>query len=518
MKKIIQKFLVAGVMAAGLFVTSCKPENIQKKADPVNAVAEITVAAYDADSGKDVSADPALKISASSSAGSSISINGNVLKIEGSPAISQQTVTVNAEFNGKKASTTVQISALSDGGRAAYPANIIFAATPPQKEAKAFVSVSVWDRESESDVTAQSTLTPVGIPDSYSFKEGDANGTFVIAGVGGISAFQFTVKATFGDAVGESEAINVDDIAAGDEKTYMTSITLGTPHVDEDEPAVAVIIVTVSDMAVDADVTESAEISAVLEEDSEATVEVKGNIITITAGESLDIAAQDVTICATYEDESIKKVVTLSEIKKNDSAGYTCEFVFNEYTYSYEVETKPGTPELLQLTQAHDQHIYTHSYSHDGYDITNWLYNESEFLLNVEFKWKKVYGSKDIVKSYAEGCTDNDKAQIDKFAGMLHATYTETAEILQASVSAFARYTAFSVRTPSYVTFSVLRKYATSSEVVGTVKITDWDSRAEYLETSIPGHEGHYIYGHGHDDHGHGHGGSNAGGGIIGAE
>ena len=724
MQKIFQKFLVASVMLAGLFVASCHPKPIPKEKDPVNAVAEIIVSALDAESGKDVSTDPALKISASSSANSPVSVNGNVIKIEGSPEISQQTVTINAEFNGKKASTTVQVNALSSGGQAVYPANVIFEATQPQKEAKAIVIVNVWDNESDSDVTAQSIFTPLGVPDSYSCKEGDTKGTFVITGVGGISAFQFTVNATYGNAIGVSDVINIDNIAEGTEKTYLVYITLGTPHVDEDKPAVAVITVTAFDKALDADVTESTEISATLEDDSEASVKVEDNIVTITAGESLDIAAQDVTICAKYGDESIERVVSLSEIKKNSTAAYSCEIVFEatqpqkeakaivavsvwdyesdsdvtaqstftplgvpdsysckesdtkgtfvitgvggisafqfavkatygnavgeakvdidaiaegaekaylvsitlgtphvdedkpavavitvtafdkaldadvtesteifaaleddpeasvkvednivtitagesleiaaqdvtiyakygnesiekvvtlskieknktaaftcevvfnekgeeEITYSLRHEkTVAGSTKLYQLTQGHSE-LHKHDYSHNGLNITNWLYNETEFIFVAEFKWTKVYGVSNVAKTYAAGCTDEDKAKIDAYAKTFGLTYTEKEQTLSHAVSAYARYTAYSTRTPYYATYDVVRTKGAEETVVGTIKVTSWASDAQYVETSIPGHEGHYVPGHGHDDHGHGHGGSNAGGGIIGSE
>ncbi|MCQ2176138.1 MAG: DUF3869 domain-containing protein [Bacteroidales bacterium] len=522
MQKIFQKFLVASVMLAGLFVASCHPKPIPKEKDPVNAVAEIIVSAFDAESGKDVSNDSALKISASSSSNSSVSVNGNVIKIEGSPEISQQTVTINAEFNGRKASTTVQVNALSEGGHAAYPANVFFEAAKPQKEAKAIVAVSVWDYESDSDVTAQSTFTPLGVPDSYSCKESDTKGTFVITGVGGISAFQFAVKATYGNAVGEAK-VDIDAIAEGAEKAYLVSITLGTPHVDEDKPAVAVITVTAFDKALDADVTESTEISATLEDDSEASVKVEDNIVTITAGESLEIAAQDVTIYAKYGNESIEKVVTLSKIEKNKTAAYTCEVVFNEkgeeeITYSLRhVKTVAGSTKLYQLTQGHSE-LHTQDYSHNGLNITNWLYNDSEFILNAEFTWTEVFGVSSVAKNYAAGCTDDDKAKVDEYAKSFRLTYTESPKTLKIQVSAYARYTAYSTRTPYYATYDVVRTKGAEETVVGTIKVTSWASDAQYVETSIPGHEGHYVHGHGYDDHGHGHGGSNAGGGIIGSE
>lgn len=524
MQKIVQKFFVAGVMVSGLFATACRPKPIPVVVDPVNAVAEIIVSAFDADSDKDVSNDPALKISASSSSNASISVSGNVIKLEGSPEISQQTVTVNAEFNGKKASTSVSVSALREGGNAAYSANVIFEATPPQKVAKAIVEVSVWDNESESDVTAQSSFTPVGVPASYSCEEGDDKGTFVITGEGGISAFQLTVKATFGDAAGETDVINIDDIAAGAEKMYKASISLGTPH--EDHPAVAIITVTAFDETLNADVTESTEITAELEDNSEASVAVEDNIVTITAGESLEIAAQDVTICAKYGDESIEKVVTLSKIEKNGSAKYNCEVVFNEKeeaTYSLRLaETKMGAPVLIQLKES-DSHIYTHSYSHDGLDITNWLYNDSEFLINAVFTWTKVCGVKEIVSVYAADCADEDKAKVDEYAKTFKLTYNETKDSFKHQVSAYARYTAYSTRTPKYETYEVVCTTGTDETVVGTIKVTSWNSDVKYLETSIPGHEGHYFPDHGHDyghghGHDHGHGGSNAGGGIISAE
>lgn len=130
MQQIITKFLAASFLMAGLFVTSCKPEP-KPEEETVNAVVEITVAAFDTDSDKDVSTDSALKITASSSAGSSVSVNGNVIKLEGSPAINQQTVAINAAFNGKNASTSVQVNALSAGGKATYNANVVFEGTKP---------------------------------------------------------------------------------------------------------------------------------------------------------------------------------------------------------------------------------------------------------------------------------------------------------------------------------------------------------------------------------------------------
>ena len=131
MKKFIKNLAVASLAIAGILVSSCKVEDINTTFEATKAVATITVTALNALGGNaDITNDPNLKLTASSTANTVISINGNVLTIEGGPALQAQTVTIDGEYNGHKGQTTVSVNSLLAGGQASYAATVVVGTAP----------------------------------------------------------------------------------------------------------------------------------------------------------------------------------------------------------------------------------------------------------------------------------------------------------------------------------------------------------------------------------------------------
>lgn len=513
MKKFIKMLSVIGMTVIGALVSSCQVEDINTTFEPRNAVAEIQVTTFDVSSASYITDKSDLKLSASSTANNPISISGNILKIEGGPAIQEQTVTINAEYKGQTGSTTVNVKPVSAGGNAYYSANIVVGTQ--KVDAIAVVQISVWDNKSGQDVTALSTFSH-NYSGDYEIAEGSTKGSYVITGENGITAFEFDVTAKYGD-VSESATVKIDDIDAGKAKNYLVPITVG--EAEKKEPAVAKITVSVLDELLEKDVTSESEISAQLAPASSADIEVNGNVVTISAGDALKIVAQDVTIKVKYGELLETAVVSLNEIPENVVLEKSIEVGFNKAaSYLLKEVSSKSTVEVGKFFSVHNLHTYTHEYGPGyghGHDSGEWMYNESEFILETTIEYVNAYGISDCAIDHLSKVAKDVEA-VDLYAAGYAKNYVEKTEILSIKVSAFARYSAYATRTTTITKYDVIRLLNGTEEVVGSFTVKRIATQAEYCEAAMPGHEGHYVHLHGHaDEHGYG---SNAGGGIVWAE
>lgn len=522
MKKFIKNLAVASLAIAGILVSSCKVEDIKTTFEATKAVATITVTAKDALHGNaDISTNPALNLTASSNANCVISKNGNVFTIEGAPALQAQTVTITGEYNGNEGKTTVDVNSLLAGGESFYGATVLIG-TPVHAVASAHVQISVWDNESEKEVTADATFKTEGAPSTCTVKEGETKGSFVITSDEAIAAFDLKVTATYKNATGNA-TVKVGNVAVGDSKSYVGAIALGEA---KKVPAIAHIPVVVIDGLLEEDVTADAEITAKLADDSKATWEYNKGVITITAGPDLKIAAQTVAITAVCDSLSETVNIELSEIPEGSDVKWDPAVIILKNPARYYPILVDETTEVTFGTFKSDfnQHLYTHDYSHEythdyGHSHVSgyWMYNETEFILNTYVRYDKQFGTKGQECDMSEAHTPADVAMVLYYAEALQTPWTFEEEILDVTVSAFARYSAFGTKITTTLVYDVMRvEDGKDDVVVGTITLTNVATQAEYCEAAMPGHEGHYHYGHGHDDiHGYS---SNAGGGIIFAE
>lgn len=523
MKKFIKNLAVASLAIAGILVSSCKVEDIKTRFEPTNAVATILVTAIDVlHDNADVSTDSELKLEASSTANCVIKIEGNKIIIEGAPTLQEQTVTINAEYKGNTGKTTVSVPSLRAGGTATIPATVIVGSV--QNVANATVQVSVWDNVSGKDVTSEATYSYSGVPDDCTVKEGEAKGSYIISRKGGISTFKLEVTATYGGNSNKT-TVEIGNISEGDTKTYVASIKVGTAPEPVKTPAVAKIHVTVVDGTLQKDVTKESTIDAeFVGEEPKESLKKEGNVIIVTAGESLELKNVDILIKATYKEFEGETYVEITEVLEGVEADYTATIIIkNPAKYipvkvsDEVVDVKVGT-----LISTHGLHTYTHDYSHattgHGHGTGEWLYNESEFILETTIDYENEYGTIGASTEFAPGHTAADMKMVMYYEEALYGkkAVKEPAQ-LQITVSAFAMYSAFCTKTYTTTTYDIIRRESGKDDVLaGTVKVLTVSTQAEYCEAAIPGHEGHYVHGHGHDDiHGYS---SNAGGGIIFAE
>lgn len=123
MKKLFQTLALVSLATAGMIVSSCEVENIKTTFEPSPAVTTVTVTVYDiANGSKDVSGEAKITTDINSA---NVSINGNVITITGTPAISAQKFNVFASLGNSNGSTPVSISAVLAGGQADYAATVL---------------------------------------------------------------------------------------------------------------------------------------------------------------------------------------------------------------------------------------------------------------------------------------------------------------------------------------------------------------------------------------------------------
>ena len=486
------------------------------------AVANIVVTVKDLNLDKDVTDQAVISAALPTGSKATVKTVGNVVIVTAGDdlKIAAQTVTITAQYDNRTETTEVALSEIAVGTVGNYATSIFFQKEEPV--AYAYIQLNVWDKTSGKDVTADATITFEGLPENCTIT--GEKGSYVISGIGVIPAFTLSVSAAYGGEP-QTKNINIARVEAGKVMNYTSTIEVGTTPVVKD-PAIAFITVSVKDNNLNKDVTAESVISATLTQGSAATVTTLGNVVKITAGADLKIAAQAVIVHIEYAGESKDIVYQLSEIAEGSVGNYSLTAEFNTVSYFINKVKSEETVEVGTFFSTHNLHTYTHDYSHayghdygHGHASGQWLYNETEFILETTIDYTDIRG---IVKreiTYAAYATDDDKSKVNQLAAPYAENSIETPKILNVKVSAFAMYSAYATKITTIDTYDVTRVVngdTVNAVSVGTVKVHTVATTAEYCEAAMPGHEGHYVHGHGHaDEHGYS---SNAGGGIVWAE
>lgn len=236
--------------------------------------------------------------------------------------------------------------------------------------------------------------------------------------------------------------------------------------------------------------------------DNEANVTYSPNS-TFTGNPTL--AAQTVTVTATYKDISASMVVNVPALQAGQNAYITPTLVL--------VKQTPNSKTVINNVQGATTVAAAATAVEDNY--TNYYYEKVA-------KWTEKSGMK-IVSTDIMTTDLTEQAVIYGFIGTLEETYTETPRETEVYVGAQSR-------TEVTVTYSIVK----TTYEIWKEEVADTDTRAigdktllasivtdDYqtsvfsakVDQQIPGHN-HAPMGHGHG-HGHGHGEDNAGGGII---
>lgn len=262
--------------------------------------------------------------------------------------------------------------------------------------------------------------------------------------------------------------------------------------------AVATITVTTIDINTGNNV--DATISA-----SDAAATVAGNVVTLKGSPAL--TARTVTVTASYQGKDYSTSVDVQALLAGGKASYNADIYVGvpvaeqEITYDL-VSEESSVSDPVYFTKADGHALVDHAGKY-------WAENLTEFLLKGEVTWTNVTGSEfvssectdpvfdQIVKLYADAVKDASKV-------------TETPDVLEITVSAWAYYTVYQTVTTTVKTYGVFA----DGVQVGSVVVNNYSSAVQYEEIANPMGHGHYQQGHGHAGHGHGDGG-NAGGGIV---
>lgn len=273
--------------------------------------------------------------------------------------------------------------------------------------------------------------------------------------------------------------------------------------------AKAIINVGVLDLGSESDVTAQSTITSPYG---------NGNVITITGNKN--IPATNVTITAKYVAPSGKAYTSTYTLPINAlRAGGTATYMvvipvgeitpLGDYTFKfsdpYQEETYKDTSWLDKV-----QHNIVH------YDGQRWVENASEFILRGTVDWK----SKNGLEIIADHCAcDTFEEKFDTVLDVISkiSPVTETDEVKDIEVSAWAAYTAYQVVFTEEKTFDFIAVDIEGYEtLVGTFTTWSYSTECSYEEWASPNHASHYNYGHGVDDPAISHGGAhNAGGGIV---
>lgn len=293
----------------------------------------------------------------------------------------------------------------------------------------------------------------------------------------------------------------------------------------EPSAAVAKVTVKVFDVADNGnEVTDQATISTDI---NSANVTVSGNVVTVTGTPA--IAKTTFNVIATVPGNEPKSTpVTVEALLAGGEANYAASINVGVIPGSEDYELEEAGTEYTSrkgtFFSTHGHATYTHSYSHathgHGSGEGEWLYNESEFILTTTIEYDSFSGVMldKCVKEYEPGAKASDKPMVDAFFKSLTLNAgTTVKETIDVKVSAYAMYSAYGIQQFETDFYFVNRKNVDGTPThVGWLEIVNVSTAAEYCEAAMPGHSGHYHFGHGHDDvHGYS---SNAGGGIMWAE
>lgn len=294
------------------------------------------------------------------------------------------------------------------------------------------------------------------------------------------------------------------------------------------EPTAAVATVTVhafdvtnggKDISKESDLKISTDLNS-------ANLAINGNIITITGTPA--IPETKFTVFATYgklTGESLSPVI-VTPILAGGIGTYDATVLVGEIKGNYFCNQIGGEITDIKVGEFFSVHGFAH-YVHPydqahGEVLGNWLYNETEFILNTDVKYTAESGVilKECSCKKEAGLSATDDAIVDiYYADLTYVEAKPVETVLPIKVSAYSRYSAFGTKLYTTRNYELVRHEAgqgIDDVVLATFTIKEVSTKAEYCEAAMPGHEGHYIHGHGHDDvHGYS---SNAGGGIIWAE
>lgn len=262
----------------------------------------------------------------------------------------------------------------------------------------------------------------------------------------------------------------------------------------------AVATITVATIDINTGNNVDATISA-----SDAAATVAGNVVTLKGSPAL--TARTVTVTASYQGKDYSTSVNVQALLAGGKASYNADIYVGvpvaEQTITYSlVSEESSVSDPVFFTKADGHALVDHAGKY-------WAENLTEFLLKGEVTWTNVTGSEfvssectdpvfdQIVKLYADAVKDASKV-------------TETPDVLEITVSAWAYYTVYQTVTTTVQTYGVFA----DGVQVGSVVVNNYSSAVKYEEIANPMGHGHYQQGHGHAGHGHGDGG-NAGGGIV---
>ena len=220
-----------------------------------------------------------------------------------------------------------------------------------------------------------------------------------------------------------------------------------------------------------------------------------------------ELAAQSVTITATYDGKAYSETVPVSKLYAGGVAAYSCcievGVPVSEYTFSMKLVDSDSVDEVK----------YADLCDHAGHADMNWAYNNTEMLQPVTIKYTLYYGSEYVESS----CNTSDAGLVKVFESYVDAAKkSKINEIESASmftVSAWAMYSAFETRTIEEDVFQVVATKGSEEIVLGAITMNKYSSKFEHTEMasddSHASHAGHYEQGHGHGT------AENAGGGIV---
>lgn len=540
MKKFFKNLAMASSVLLGFLVSSCQLENIETVFMTDPAEARIAVKVVDGLTGDDVTETAVLTYS--STANTVIERDGNELVIKGNKALQEQKVSIHAEFSGRSGDAEVTVHALLAGGQANYGA-VIICGKPTVDVARLTLSlVSIFTdyetldiknvtKETEFTVTDENGKTyDVGAP-TYS----DEEKLVEIVSAEAIPAHTFTVKAKYLTNE-DTDVVATEAVDLNEDATYYSAFTFGEKPV----PGKPVKFIAALRSFDDA-------------EEGSGEVDPESGIVEYTfsrksaTGNTVDIEFSESLKCwclvVTGDEKDLKvvaeKIIVTATLypgtAQQESANWTCNVpecdtdndgTYHDFNFNSEFEldftpyepTEKVTVGTFFSTHGHQTMPYPFSHAQIGHGHGegdgNWLVNETEFMLETEVKYTSTYGTKAATVAYDMQLIT--VAELAKIQRMLKAYDTMKVEekTLTIKVSAFSMYTAYATRTVTSCKFDIVRK--SSRVIVGSGFMDTYTTQAEYVEAAIPGHEGHYHYGHGHADT-HGYSG-NAGGGIIWAD
>lgn len=204
------------------------------------------------------------------------------------------------------------------------------------------------------------------------------------------------------------------------------------------------------------------------------------------------------------------------------------EYTHGDYVYSVAIFEDYDASEstFFFLDKAHNAGHQGTALTHDGEEIPGayFVHNLSEFILRGTVDYTEIEGLVDDGDGLVWKVTDvidetKERLENEYYELLENDPLVENAKTFEIKVSAFAQYCAFHKVSVAPVTYSVYRTdLLGKTEKIAEASYSDyWENQVGYFESAVPGHEGHYVFGHGHDDpaHSHGHGSDNAGGGIV---